>query len=219
MTAEAVVTLRTRPALLLASGAVLLYALRHPIELRLLRHAAATPPDTSGDPIQAKEEREPFEFSAGGRRYRIAPRFRWDESARIVGARAYHFGPAASLIPEDFALAWGPVLSPPYAGRIHYSQYARFYFWGTKDVSLDRRSIITHTANTHIIPGSSRLRTAAAGVCRGDEVRLEGWLVDVDGIDDPAFRWPTSTTREDEGPASCETVFLTRLTIGRRVYE
>ncbi|MGH9316624.1 MAG: hypothetical protein ACRD1P_05925 [Thermoanaerobaculia bacterium] len=211
--------MRTRPALFLAAAALLLYALRHPIELRLLRHAAATPPDTSGDPVQLEGEKGPFEFSAGGKRYRITPRFRWDESARVVGAEAYHFGKAASLIPEDFALAWGPVLSPPYAGRIHYSQYARFYFWGTKDSSLDRRTIITHTANTHILPASSRLRTAAACVSRGDEVRLEGWLVDVDGIDDPKFHWATSTTREDEGPASCETVFLTRLTINRRVYE
>ncbi len=219
MVPELWIDMRARPTLLLASAALFLYALRHPIEPRLLRHAAVPPPDTSGDPIQTKERKEPFEFSAGGKRYRITPRFAWDESARVVAAEAYHFDRAASLIPEDFALAWGPVLLPPYAGRIHYSQYARFYFWGTKDSSLDRGTIVTHTANTHILPASSRLRTAAACVSGGDDVRLEGWLVDVDGIDDPAFHWSTSTTREDEGPASCETVYLTRLTIGRRVYE
>jgi hypothetical protein len=208
-----------RAPLLLASAALLLYALRHPIEMRLLRHASTAPPDTSGDPIQLKEEKEPFEFRVGARRYRVTPRFRWDESARVVGAKAYHFGRVASLIPEDLALAWGPVLHSPFWGRIHYSQYARFYFWGTKDSSLDRRTIVTHTANTHIIPASSRLRTAAGCVSRGDEVRLEGWLVDVDGIDDPGFHWSTSTTRDDEGPNSCETVYLTRLTIGNRVYE
>jgi len=173
----------------------------------------------STEPIQTAEKKEPFEFSAGGSRFRVVPRCRWDESARVVSEKAYHFGETASLIPEDYALAWGPVLQPPYAGRIHFSQVARFYMWGTSDGALDRRTIVTHTANTHIIPSSSGLRRVAACVRGGDDVRLEGWLVDVDGIDDPAFHWRTSTTREDEGPGGCETVYLTRLTINERVCE
>jgi hypothetical protein len=78
----------------------------------------------STEPIQTAEKKEPFEFSAGGRRFRVAPRYRWDESARVVSEKAYHFGETASLIPEDYALAWGPVLQPNYAGRIHFSQVA-----------------------------------------------------------------------------------------------
>ena len=210
---------RVKSPVLWGAVAVLLYAFRHPIELRFLRHESGPPPDVSGDPIQEKDAKAPFEFSVGGKRYRLTPRFRWDESARVVSERAYHLGAAASLIPEDYALAWGPMLRPPFADKIHYSQYARFYLWGTKDGSLDRRTIVTHTANTHIIPATSRLTTAAACVRKGDDVRLEGWLVDVDGIDDPGFHWATSTTREDEGPASCETVYLSRLTINTRVFE
>jgi hypothetical protein len=198
---------------------LLLLAFRHPLELRLLRHTSAARPDTSREPDQRKTDEKPFEFRSGGRRFRIVPRYSWDEAARVVSEKAYHFGEAASLIPEDYALAWGPVLEAPYASRIHFSQIGRFYMWGTSDSSLDRRTIVSHTANTHLIPASSRLRRAAACVGRGDEVRLEGWLVDVEGIDDPAFRWKTSTTREDEGPGGCETVFVTRLTINERVYE
>ncbi len=197
----------------------LLLAFRHPIELRLLRHESAPRPDVSRDPVQEKTDRKPFEFGAGGRRFRVLPRHSWDEAARVVSEKAYHFGEAAALIPEDYALAWGTVTQAPYAGRIHFSQFGRFYMWGTSDPSLDRRTIVTHTANTHIIPGTSRLRRAAACVARGDEIRLEGWLVDVDGIDDPSFHWRTSTSRDDEGPGGCETVFLTRLTINERVYE
>lgn len=211
--------LRVRSPVLCGAVVLLLYAFRHPIELAVLRHESAPAPDVSGDPIQERDGKKPFEFPAGGKRYRLNPRFRWDESARVVGERAYHLGASASLIPEDYALAWGPVLRPPFAGKIHYSQYARFYMWGTSDGSLDRGTIVTHTANTHIIPATSRLKTAVACVREGDDVRLEGWLVDVDGLDDPGFHWTTSTTREDEGPESCETVYLTRLTINTRVYE
>ena len=196
-----------------------LLGFRHSIELRLLRHGSAARPEISRDPIQEKTDQQPFEFRAAGRRFRVAPRYAWDGAARVVSEDAYHFGQAAALIPEDYALAWGPVLQAPYVGRIHFSQISRFYMWGTSDSSLDRRTIVTHTANTHLIPSSSRLRQAAACAGKGDDVRLQGWLVDVEGIDDPAFRWRTSTTREDEGPGGCETVFVTRLTINERVYE
>ncbi len=130
----------------------------------------------------------------------MIPRYRWDESARVVGAEPYRFGAAGALLPVDLALAWGPVLRPPYSGKISYSQFSRFFFWRTKDGSLDRGTIVSHTANTHVIPATARLRWAIRCVSKGDDVRLEGWLVDVEGIDDPSFRWGTSTTREDEGP-------------------
>ena len=199
--------------------AFVLYALRHPIELSLLKHRRAPRPDTFAEPIQAADRLPPFELLAGGRRYRLTPRFRWDESARVVSERAYRLGAAGSLLPEDFALAWGPVLKPPYARRISYGQFARYFFWRTSDGSLDRGTIVSHTANTHVIPATSRLRHAVRCVSKGDDVRLEGWLVDVDGVDDPSFHWRTSTTRTDEGPNACETVYLERLTVNERVYE
>ena len=89
--------------------------------------------------------------------------------------------------------------------------------WDARDVGLDRGTIVSHTANTHIIPATTYLRRAVRALSRGDDVRLEGWLVDVDG--DDGFHWGTSTTRDDEGPNSCETVYLERLTVGERVYE
>jgi hypothetical protein len=211
--------MRSRLGPILVGAALLLVLLRHPLELRLLIHRAAPLPDSSAEPKQVAETRPPFPHSAGGHRYRMIPRFRWDESARVVGAESHHFGAAASLLPVDLALAWGPLLAPPFAGRISYSQYQRYYFWRTRDGSLDRGTIVSHSANTHLIPATSRLGTALGCVGKGDDVRLEGWLVDVEGIDDPSFRWGTSTTREDEGPSSCETVYLERLTINRRVYE
>ena len=209
---------RRAPAILL-SAVFLLYLFRHPLELRMLRHRSSPRPDPSGEPAQAVADKAPFTHFARGKRYRLTPRFRWDESARVVGAEPYRLGAAGALLPEDLALAWGPILRPPYAGRVSYSQYSRFYFWRTRDGSLDRGTIVSHSANTHIIPATARLRRAIRCVSRGDDVRLEGWLVDVEGVDDPSFRWTTSTSREDEGPNSCETVYLERLTINERVYE
>jgi len=192
---------------------------RNAILLRLTPHRRGPRPEVSSEPRQEASDRPPFERRFGGRRYRITPRFRWDESARVVSEHPYRWGRTASILPEDLALAWGPVLVPPYAGKISYSQFSRFYFWRTREPGLDRGTIVSHTANTHVIPATIYLRRAVRALSRGDNVRLEGWLVDVDGVDDPGFHWGTSTTREDEGPASCETVYLERLTVGERVYE
>ena len=211
--------MRRRALAFLAAAGLLLVLCRHPLELRLLRHQAAPRPDPSSDPVQVADGREPFTHFAGGKRYRLIPRFRWDESARVVGAEPYRFGAAGALLPEDLALAWGPILGPPYAGRISFSQFSRFYFWRTRDGSLDRGTIVSHSSNTHLIPATARLSKVIRCVSAGDVVRLEGWLVDVEGVDDPGFRWTTSTTRTDEGPNSCETVYLTRLTVGERAYE
>ena len=211
--------MRRRFVLGVGALVLVLYFFRDPMTLAALRHRPAPRPDPSGEPAQAPDSRAPFEHRAGGRRYRITPRFRWDQSAEVVGARPYRWGPTGALIPEDLALAWGPVLQPPFAGRISYSQFTRFYFWRTKDHSLDRGAIVSHSANVHIIPRSLRVRSAVRSVSKGDLIRLEGWLVDVDGIDDSRFHWGTSATREDEGPGSCETVYLERLTVGTRAYE
>jgi hypothetical protein len=146
---------------LIAVAAVLGFVFRSPLTLAVLHHQPAERPAVAGEPVQDAADMKPFEHVAGGKLYRIVPRFRWDESARVMSEEPYSAGVAGALIPEDWVLGWGPVLEPPYAGRIHYTQLTRFYLWGTPDGSLDRGTIVTHTANTHVIPASARLRRAA----------------------------------------------------------
>jgi hypothetical protein len=74
----------------------------------------------------------------------------------------------------------------------------------------------SQTANTHLVPGSSRVASALARVRRGDVVRLEGDLVDIDGPD--GFAWKTSLSRTDTGAGACETLYVRALTIGTRRY-
>lgn len=211
--------MKSRAWALLLAAAVLGFAFRRPLTLAALHHESAARPEVAGEPAQSADGAKPFERMARGKRYRIVPRFKWDQSARVMSEEPYSVGAAGALIPVDWVLAWGPVVSPPYAGRIHYTQVARFYMWGTSDERLDRGTIVMHTANTHVIPASARVRRAASSVRKGDDVRLEGWLVDVDGIDDPSFHWKTSVSRSDEGPGGCETVYLTRLTVNTGAYE
>jgi hypothetical protein len=211
--------MRTRTAAILGALLLALFLSRNPLALALLRHGSAPTPDASAEPVQEPTDSPPFERVVGSRRYRVTPRFRFDQSARVMSSKAYRWGREGALLPEDLALAWGPVLAPPYAGRLSFSQYSRFFFWRTKDLSLDRGTIVSHTANVHVFPRTGRLKRAVRAVTKGDLVRLEGFLVDIDGADGTDFQWRTSTTRADEGPNSCETIYLERLTVGERVYE
>jgi hypothetical protein len=211
--------MRTRTAAILGALVLAFFLFRNPIALALLRHSTAQIPDPSAEPLQEPTDRPPFERLVGSRRYRVTPRFRFDQSAKVMSAKAYRWGREGALLPEDLALAWGPVLAPPFAGRLSISQYSRFFFWRTKDLSLDRGTIVAHTANVHIFPRSGRLKRAVRAVTKGDLVRLEGFLVDIDAVDGSGFHWRTSTTRADEGPNSCETIYLERFTVGERVYE
>ena len=211
--------MRARTVAALGALALALFLFRSPLTLALLSHRSAPVPDAAAEPVQEPTDQRPFERRVGGRRYRITPRFRFDQSARVMSAKAYRWGREGALLPEDLALAWGPVLAPPYAGRLSFSQFSRFFFWRTKDLSLDRGTIVSHTANVHVFPRTGRLKRAVRAVRKGDVVRLEGFLVDIDAMDGPDFHWGTSTSRGDEGPNSCETIYVERLTVNDRAYE
>ena len=211
--------MRSRTAAVLGTLLLAAFLFRDPLTLVLLGHRPAPRPDAASEPVQAATDAQPFERRIGGRRYRISPKFRYDQSARVVSARAYRWGREGAVLPEDLALAWGPMIAAPYAGKVSFSQFSRFFFWRTKDLSLDRGTIVSHAANVHVLPRTVRLKRAVRALGKGDIVRLEGFLVDVDGLDDPDFHWGTSTTRSDEGPQSCETIYLERLTVDERAYE
>lgn len=186
------------------------------LALNVITHEQAALPNALKEPAQAPPPGPPFTETRGSKTYRINPRAAYDVAARIGATERYRSGVSGRLIPWDFVLAWGAVTKEPAWSRISITQTGRFYMWSTRDASLDLGYIATHTANTHLLPGSSRIASALARVRRGDVVRLEGDLVDIDGPD--GFVWRTSLARTDTGAGACETLYVRALTIGTRVY-
>lgn len=186
------------------------------IPLSILSSEAASRPNVLKEPVQTDPTREPFAETRGRREFRITPRGAYDVAARVGETERYRSGASGALIPWDFVLAWGAVTREPGWNRISFTQTGRFYLWSTRDASLDLGYVASHTANTHLIPGSSRVASALARVRRGDRVRLEGDLVDIDGPD--GFAWRTSLTRTDTGAGACETLYVRAVTIGTRKY-
>jgi hypothetical protein len=132
-------------------------------------------------------------------------------TARILARERYHFDALADLVPEDLALGWGPMSDNRNLRAVDISQSNRFYFWRTPaDSPIDRDSIITHSANTHVIPQNALVARQLSRLRPGQVVTLSGELVD--GVRDDG-RWiKTSLVRNDTGAGACEVMLVNDVT-------
>jgi hypothetical protein len=58
----------------------------------------------------------------------------------------------------------------------------------------------------HMIPANSEVERELKRLRRGDVIRIQGHLVDVDH--DSGWRWRTSMTRADTGQGACEIIYV-----------
>ena len=62
--------MKNRAWALIAAAAVLGFAFRHPLTLAALHHETAPRPEVAGEPVQEATDRQTFEISARGKRYK-----------------------------------------------------------------------------------------------------------------------------------------------------
>ena len=87
------------------------------------------------------------------------------------------------------------------------SQSARFYSWRPHGaLPIAREAVITHSANTHVIPADPEVRAQLKRLRVGEVVHLDGVLVDALRDDGATAR--TSLTRSDSGAGACEIMLV-----------
>ena len=131
--------------------------------------------------------------------------------ARILAREDYHFDRGAKLSPTDLALGWGPMADPEVLRHISISQRNRWYFWRAEQLPIERRQIEIHSANMHLIPATAEVASTLALLKPGQQIRLSGQLVRIDG--DDGYRWVSSLSREDTGDGACELIWVEQLTV------
>ena len=143
-------------------------------------------------------------------RWTLTVRATYHITARVLARESYHFDSMADLVPEDLALGWGPMSDNRVLRTIDISQSNRFYYWRASTATLiPKEAIITHSANTHIIPQTSAIARALARLRPGEVVTLSGELVDAVRNDG---RWlKTSLVRNDTGAGACEVMLVTEV--------
>jgi len=173
-------------------------------------------PHHQPDGVLAAAEPRQTDVPAGNKvqvgRWTLTVRADYQITARILGRERYHFDALSDLIPEDLALGWGPMSDNRILRAIDISQSNRFYYWreGARE-PIPRNAIITHSANTHVIPGNSMIAKQLARLRLGEVVTLSGELVD--GVRDDGMWIRTSLVRDDTGAGACEVLLVSDVAV------
>jgi hypothetical protein len=95
----------------------------------------------------------------------LTPRAQYDITARVLSREDYSFDVLADLVPEDLALGWGAMSDNRILRDFKITQSARFYGWRPLTaLPIPRQEVISHSANTHVIPSDSLVRSQLARV-------------------------------------------------------
>ena len=136
-------------------------------------------------------------------------------TARILARERYHFDALSGLVPEDLALGWGPMSDNRTLRTIDISQSNRFYYWRAPvSLPVPKDLIITHSANTHVIPLNSMIAKQLSRLRPGQVVTLSGELVD--GVRDDGMWIKTSLVRDDTGAGACEVLLVSDVAFSPR---
>jgi hypothetical protein len=192
--------------------------LRHPLVLAALGiyflwggwHWFAYRPLHPPDGVLAAEEPRQVNVEHGEElkigHWTLTERAQYQITARILSREGYRFDALAGLIPLDLALGWGPMSDNRVLHDIDISQSDRFYFWHANALPIPRDAIVSHSANTHVIPRTSLVAKQLKRLRPGQVVTLSGELVD--GRRDDGLWIKTSMSREDTGAGACEVLLV-----------
>ncbi len=192
---------------LVAFAVLALWKAGHDFRLRPVH-----PPDGLLAPDEPQQQSNVDAAAIAHGRWTLTPRATYDITARILGRESYWLDSLSDLVPEDLALGWGPMSDNRILQDFKIEQSGRFYYWRpVAELPITRQEVISHSANTHVIPASSAVRSQLASLRVGQVVRLTGLLVDAQRADGLSIR--TSLTREDSGAGACEVMLVQRVVI------
>ena len=163
------------------------------------------------DGVLAAEDPRQTDVPDGGEirvgHWTLRVRAHYQVTARILGHERYRFDSLSDLIPDDLALGWGPMSDNRILRTMDITQSDRFYFLRAPISSpLPKDSIITHSANTHVIPQNALVAKQLSRLRPGQVVTLSGDLVDGKRDDGRWIR--TSMVRNDTGAGACEVMLV-----------
>jgi len=175
----------------------------------------------SRDPIQDDSVREAMPVLHFGKRMIVlSAKAKYTIDGHLVSKKRYYRGFMNELSPYDFALAWGEL--PKHLNQIKFKQTSRFcLFRLKKNATIQAGYVQDHMSNNHLIPASKNIKKALRKAKKGDLIRIEGHLVDVQGSKNGRMisSWNTSVSRDDKGNGACEIIYVKSLRINDTIYE
>lgn len=151
----------------------------------------------------------------------LQPAAKYNITARLLAKKRYVDGWVGKLAPYDFVLGWRKAAILENVENMPITQSVRWYqFIVSPATNMTSSYIDKHTSNNHMIPATKNVRKAIQLLKVYNEVKLEGYLVNVQGsFKSNSIQWLTSTSRNDTGNTSSEIFYVTSVRIGENVYK
>ncbi len=169
-------------------------------------------PELARAPLQGPTDRARFHFTYKGKKCFVRPVASYELWGLVVSHNDIHsisdiYHDATSVDTRDLCVVWGRnVTKGAYEKAKFWSGPWTCYVSTPAGLGFDRAGI----SNNHLITDQPEIRAALAHVHLGDQVHLQGLLVDYRMEDWGSFWRRTSTVRTDSG---CEVIFLDRLDV------
>lgn len=135
----------------------------------------------------------------------------------------------------DLGTAWGKLADKKllkkyvkvYSEKVQLTGARRLNWSWRSDIPYSEEYIISHLSHTHIIPANRNIMAAMLKFRDYQDFKLEGELVDMtakDTRENKIYMYKTSLSRTDtdrtsRGFGACETMYVTKVQIGNKVYE
>ncbi len=173
-------------------------------------------PELEQEPVQKKTTRKKFSFTYRGVSYNVTPVAGYELWGLVVahnniGSLADIYHDDNSVDVKDICVIWGDNVQRDDFRRVKFRGDCYVcYFKYPSGVSFDHYQL----ANNHLLSSDPAVLRRIAAVQVGDQVHLEGLLVN---YSPEGANWTrkTSTTRKDSEMGACEVVFVENLEILR----
>lgn len=172
--------------------------------------------DTNAEPTQIPYSGEPILLEALGLEYTLVPVAHYSASVLVVSKKGYNDADG-ELVPLDICVTWGLLSTPEYLQYASFTQQDRVCTCIYDEGSLvDDPGVLTQFVNIHLIPASESIVYALNTIKKGDEILLEGYLVDI--YYGGQIYIETSTVWTDSGIGSCEVLYVTEIRVDSEIY-
>lgn len=172
------------------------------------------------EPIQQKITQKEFTKEVGDITYYISPQYSYDIYGLVVSDNKYENGHEKNpLNMTDLCVSYGDnIKNNVYLQETYRTQgtvcIATFRQADIKS-EQDNISRISHTSNNHLFPQNSELESSMKKVKIGDQVRIQGYLINYymrgsNWHTDPVY---SSTVRTDYDDSGCESIYVTNFEI------
>ncbi|OTG80661.1 hypothetical protein [Acinetobacter sp. ANC 4648] len=122
---------------------------------------------------------------------------------RILGSKEYFSDEQAKFSPIDYAVTRGLFTEPEIARQISINQYDRYLNWKMARTPVPPQLATQLVSNMHIIPANPEIAKEIKKVRRGDLVRLNGDLVQVN---DKNLVWTSALNWNGVGDGACKLI-------------